>query len=105
MELVSSGPAACLWSTVLFVVILFAAGRIGGAFLGCLILPDASLDVQERNLFSVALGLIWITLSVLALGLLGCLNATYVCGWLMLSLLVSFGAPNNLFSLFSKKYA
>ncbi|OIO37745.1 MAG: hypothetical protein AUJ71_04630 [Candidatus Omnitrophica bacterium CG1_02_49_16] len=76
MEFLTAGIFSSLWSTALLVVVLFAAGRMGRLLLGCLGCKKEDFVWNEALLFSWGIGLIFLSLAVLAIGLTGLLTRT-----------------------------
>ncbi len=78
MEFLKIGPWGFVSALLWFGVILLICGRIGGAFLAAIRIPPSMSTAAELNLFSIALGIILLSLGVLWIGLMGFLTKNSV---------------------------
>lgn len=90
MEYVSGGPLVSLWAVVCLALTFWACHRTGALLADRLGLCQSSLVGGEFHLFSIGLGLIAFSLSILAAGLSGVLTTVSAYGILIIFIILPF---------------
>ena len=100
MEFLKVGPFDFFLAILWFGLILLICGRIGGAFLAVMRISLPMSAAAELNIFSIAIGIILLSLGVLWIGLIGFLTKNAVLALLLaIALIPSALKQKNCFSL------
>ncbi len=108
MEFVTAGLFPSIWATVLLAGVVFACAGIGALFLAAVVSEENCLSFFEWIIFSISVGIIILSLSILGIGSAGFLRRDVViillAGFAILPLLVRKRSYPHIWQIFTSLF-